>query len=71
MLASITTLLSRDGINVENLSNKSRGDYAGECDPGTGHPVSAEGLPPARQPFPIDSRAENRYNGFCLFDMPL
>ena len=28
MLASITTLLSRDGINVENLSNKSRGDYA-------------------------------------------
>ena len=25
MLASITTLLSRDGINVENLSNKSRG----------------------------------------------
>ena len=48
-----------------------RGDGAGECDPGTGHPVSAEGLPPARQPFPIDSRAENRYNGFCLFDMPL
>ena len=28
MLAAITTLLSRDGINVENLSNKSRGDYA-------------------------------------------
>ena len=28
MLASITTLLSRDGINVENLSNKPRGDYA-------------------------------------------
>ena len=28
MLASITTLRSRDGINVENLSNKSRGDYA-------------------------------------------
>ena len=28
MLDSITTLLSRDGINVENLSNKSRGDYA-------------------------------------------
>ena len=28
MLASITTLLSRDGINVENLSNKSRGEYA-------------------------------------------
>ena len=28
MLASITTLLSRDGINVKNLSNKSRGDYA-------------------------------------------
>lgn len=28
MLASITTLLSRDGINVENLSNKSKGDYA-------------------------------------------
>ena len=31
MLASITTLLSRDGINVENLSNKSRGDYAYTC----------------------------------------
>ena len=28
MLASITTLLSRDGVNVENMSNKSRGDYA-------------------------------------------
>lgn len=28
MLANITTLLSRDGINVENLSNKSKGDYA-------------------------------------------
>lgn len=28
MLASITTLLSKDGINVENMSNKSRGDYA-------------------------------------------
>jgi len=28
MLASITTLLSRDGVNVENLSNKSKGDYA-------------------------------------------
>ena len=28
MLANITTLLSRDGVNVENLSNKSRGDYA-------------------------------------------
>ena len=26
--SAITTLLSRDGINVENLSNKSRGDYA-------------------------------------------
>lgn len=28
MLASITTLLSKDGVNVENMSNKSRGDYA-------------------------------------------
>ena len=28
MLASITGLLSRDGVNVENLSNKSKGDYA-------------------------------------------
>ena len=28
MLASITTLLSKDGVNVENLSNKSKGDYA-------------------------------------------
>lgn len=28
MLANITTLLSRDSINVENLSSKSRGDYA-------------------------------------------
>lgn len=28
MLASITALLSQGGINVENLSNKSRGDYA-------------------------------------------
>lgn len=28
MLANITTLLSRDGINVENLSNKSKDDYA-------------------------------------------
>ena len=28
MLANITTLLSRDGVNVENMSNKSRGDYA-------------------------------------------
>ncbi len=28
MLASITTLLGRDGVNVENLSNKSKGDYA-------------------------------------------
>lgn len=28
MLANITTLLSREGINVENLSNKSKGDYA-------------------------------------------
>ena len=28
MLASITAILSRDGANVENLSNKSRGDYA-------------------------------------------
>ena len=28
MLANITTLFGRDGVNVENLSNKSRGDYA-------------------------------------------
>ena len=28
MLASITALLSRDGVNVENLTNKSKGDYA-------------------------------------------
>ena len=28
MLANITTLQSRDGVNVENLSNTSRGDYA-------------------------------------------
>ena len=28
MLASITTLLSTDGVNVENLSNKSKGAYA-------------------------------------------
>ncbi|MBR5572003.1 MAG: phosphoglycerate dehydrogenase [Oscillospiraceae bacterium] len=28
MLANITALLSRDRVNVENLSNKSRGDYA-------------------------------------------
>ena len=28
MLASITALLSKDGVNVENLSNKSKGDYA-------------------------------------------
>ena len=28
LLASITTLLSKDGVNVENLSNKSKGDYA-------------------------------------------
>ena len=28
MRASITTLLSKDGVNVENLSNKSKGDYA-------------------------------------------
>ena len=28
MLANITALLSRDHVNVENLSNKSRGDYA-------------------------------------------
>lgn len=37
MLANITTLLSQDGVNVENLSNKSKGNYAytlvdlGEC----------------------------------------
>ena len=28
MLAHITALLIQDGINVENMSNKSRGDYA-------------------------------------------
>lgn len=28
MLANITALLSRDGVNVENLSNKSKGDMA-------------------------------------------
>ena len=28
MLASITTLLATDGVNVENLSNKSKGEYA-------------------------------------------
>ena len=28
MLANITALLSRDRVNVENMSNKSRGDYA-------------------------------------------
>ena len=28
MLANITALLSRDNVNVENLSNKSKGDYA-------------------------------------------
>ena len=28
MLANITILLSKDGVNVENLSNKSKGDYA-------------------------------------------
>jgi D-3-phosphoglycerate dehydrogenase len=28
MLANITTLLARDGVNVENLTNKSKGDYA-------------------------------------------
>ena len=28
MLANITTLCGRDGVNVENLSNKSKGDWA-------------------------------------------
>lgn len=28
MLANITTLFGRDGVNVENLSNKSKGDWA-------------------------------------------
>ena len=28
MLANITTLLSKDNVNVENMSNKSQGDYA-------------------------------------------
>ena len=28
MLANITALLSKDGVNVENMSNKSQGNYA-------------------------------------------
>ena len=28
MLANITTQLSKDGVNVENMTNKSKGDYA-------------------------------------------
>jgi len=28
MLANITAVLSRDGVNIENLSNKAKGDYA-------------------------------------------
>jgi D-3-phosphoglycerate dehydrogenase len=28
MLANITTLLAKDHVNVENMTNKSRGDYA-------------------------------------------
>ena len=28
MLANITTLLAKDSVNVENMSNKSKGDYA-------------------------------------------
>jgi D-3-phosphoglycerate dehydrogenase len=28
MLASVTSLLSRDGVNVENMTNKSKGEYA-------------------------------------------
>lgn len=28
ILANITTLLSKDGVNVENMSNKSKGNYA-------------------------------------------
>ena len=28
MLANITAVLSQDGVNVENLSNKSKGDLA-------------------------------------------
>jgi D-3-phosphoglycerate dehydrogenase len=28
MLANITLQLSKDGVNVENLTNKSKGDYA-------------------------------------------
>ena len=28
MLANITALLSRDGVNVENMTNKSKGNYA-------------------------------------------
>ena len=28
MLTNITTILSKDGINVENLTNKSKKDYA-------------------------------------------
>ena len=28
MLANITMLLSKEGVNVENMTNKSKGDYA-------------------------------------------
>ncbi|NLF34537.1 MAG: 3-phosphoglycerate dehydrogenase, partial [Clostridiales bacterium] len=28
MLASLTKVLSQDGVNVETMSNKSRGEYA-------------------------------------------
>jgi D-3-phosphoglycerate dehydrogenase len=28
MLASVTSLLSKDGVNVENMTNKSKGEYA-------------------------------------------
>ena len=28
MLANITALLAKDHVNVENMTNKSRGDYA-------------------------------------------
>ena len=28
MLASVTTVLSREHVNVENMTNKSRGEYA-------------------------------------------
>ena len=28
MLSQFTTIMSKEGINIENMTNKSRGDYA-------------------------------------------